>query len=452
MPYCAPSVNGAQCQAYSCAPSLRGSGLPAQPGISTLVRLGASRGFTTLNLTSIVPIRVKLRDEYRQSDFPWPRLVKPGRHQEFRWPMACLLRQSPAPIGRPVSRLHKAAITAGNDDAGIPGIALVREVHVLSRRAFAGAVLGAAFVPVPSALAADAYPSRPIRVVSPFPPGSASDTVSRVVLEKVSQNLGQPMVIENRPGAGGVLGFADVAKADPDGYTIVTSSTSMGTGMVLHKSLPYDPAKDLVSVAVFGVQPNLLVASSQDGFKTLADLVAAAKAKPGTLTFASAGVGSSSHMAGERLRLAAKIDVRHVPFKDNGLTEVMAGRIDYYFIPLAAAASAIGSDKLTLLAVSSPKRVPLLPDVPSIAEAGYPAAEFNFWVGLSAPAKTPRTIVDTLHDATEKALLDPGVAAKLAKLGVQSEQMSVDAFGKFVTDDLAATVELARDANIQPTD
>jgi tripartite-type tricarboxylate transporter receptor subunit TctC len=323
---------------------------------------------------------------------------------------------------------------------------------VLSRRSFAGAILGAPFVPLPAALAADAYPSRPIRVISPFPPGSASDTVSRVVLDQVAQNLGQPMVVENRPGAGGVLGFADVAKADPDGYTIVTSSTSMGTGMVLHKSLPYDPAKDLVSVAMFGVQPNLLVASSQDGFKTLADLVAAAKAKPGTLTFASAGVGSSSHMAGERLRLAAKIDVRHVPFKDNGLTEVMAGRIDYYFIPLAAAASAIGSDKLTLLAVSSPKRVPLLPDVPSIAEAGYPAAEFNFWVGLSAPAKTPRTIVDTLHDATEKALLDPGVAAKLAKLGVQPEQMSVDAFGKFVTDDLAATVQLARDANIQPTD
>jgi tripartite-type tricarboxylate transporter receptor subunit TctC len=323
---------------------------------------------------------------------------------------------------------------------------------VLSRRAFAGAVFGAAFVPVPAALAADAYPSRPIRVISPFPPASASDTVSRVVLDKVSQILGQPMVVENRAGAGGVLGFADVAKADPDGYTIVTSSTSMGTGMVLHKSLPYDPAKDLVSVAMFGVQPSLLVASSQDGFKTVADLVAAAKAKPGTLTFASAGVGSSSHMAGERLRLAAKIDVRHVPFKDNGLTEVMAGRIDYYFIPLAAAASAIGSDKLTLLAVSSPKRVPLLPDVPSIAEAGYPAAEFSFWVGLSAPAKTPRAIVDTLNDATEKALLDPAVAAKLAKLGVEPEQMSANAFGKFVNDDIAATVQLAKDANIQPTD
>ena len=323
---------------------------------------------------------------------------------------------------------------------------------MLSRRAFAGAVLGTVVVTTRSACAADTYPSRPIRVISPFPAGSASDTVGRVVLDKVSQILGQAMVVEAKPGAGGIVGFADVAKADPDGYTLVTSSTSMGTGMVLHSHLPYDPDKDFVSVAMFGVQPNVLVASKQSGFKTVADLVAAAKAKPGTLTFASAGVGSSSHMAGEKLRLAAKIDVRHVPFKDNGLTEVMAGRIDYYFIPLAAAASALGSDKLEVLAVSSAKRVPLLPNVPSIVEAGYPSAEFNFWVGLSAPAKTPREIVDKLHDATEKALADPDTAAKLAKLGVAPEQMSVEQFGKFVKDDIAATVQLAKAADIKPVD
>jgi tripartite-type tricarboxylate transporter receptor subunit TctC len=323
---------------------------------------------------------------------------------------------------------------------------------VLSRRAFAGAILGTVVVTTRSACAADAYPSRPIRVISPFPAGSASDTVGRVVLDKVSQILGQAMVVEAKPGAGGIVGFADVAKADPDGYTLVTSSTSMGTGMVLHSHLPYDPDKDFVSVAMFGVQPNVLVASKESGFKTVADLVAAAKAKPGTLTFASAGVGSSSHMAGEKLRLAAKIDVRHVPFKDNGLTEVMAGRIDYYFIPLAAAASALGSGKLEVLAVSSAKRVPLLPDVPSIVEAGYPSAEFNFWVGLSAPAKTPRDIVNTLHDATEKALADPEMVAKLAKLGVAPEQMSVDQFGKFVKDDIAATVQLAKAADIKAVD
>jgi tripartite-type tricarboxylate transporter receptor subunit TctC len=322
---------------------------------------------------------------------------------------------------------------------------------VFSLRVLACVFVGTA-VMTATALGADTYPNRPIRVISPFPAGSASDTVSRVVLDQVSQILGQPMVIETKPGAGGVVGFADVAKADPDGYTVVTSSTSMGTGMVLHKSLPYDPTKDFVSAAMFGVQPNVLVASKESGFNTVADLVAAAKAKPGTLTFASAGVGSSSHMAGERLRLAAKIDVRHVPFKDNGLTEVMAGRIDYYFIPLAAAASALGSGRLAVLAVSSPKRVALLPDAPSITEAGYPAAEFSFWVGLSAPAQTPRAIVDKLHDATEKALKDPALQEKLAKLGVTPLPMSVDDLGKYVKDDIASTVQLAKDAHIEPVD
>ncbi len=323
---------------------------------------------------------------------------------------------------------------------------------MITRRALCIAAATAPFTSAMNPAFADDYPSRPIRVISPFPAGSASDTVGRVVLDQVSQTLGQAMVVEAKPGAGGIVGFADVAKADPDGYTVVTSSTSMGTGSVLHSKLPFDPAKDFASVAMFGVQPNVLVASTQSGFKTVADLVAAAKAKPGALTFASAGVGSSSHMAGERLRLAAKIDVRHVPFKDNGLTEVMAGRIDYYFIPLAAAATALGSGKLSVLAVSSLKRVPLLPDVPSIAEAGYPNAEFNFWVGLSVPAKTPRPVVDKLHDATEKALQDPAMKERLAKLGVEPRLMSVDDFSKFVQDDLVATVQLAKDANIEPVD
>jgi tripartite-type tricarboxylate transporter receptor subunit TctC len=260
------------------------------------------------------------------------------------------------------------------------------------------------------------------------------------------------MVVENRPGAGGVLGFADVAKADPDGYTLVTSSTALATGLVLHQHLPYDPAQDFVPVALFGTQPNVLVASKQSGFNTVADLVAAAKAKPGTLTFASAGIGSTSHMAGEKFRLAAKIDVRHIPFKESGLAEVMAGRIDFYFLPLAAAVSALTSGKLTVLAVSTAKRAALLPDVPTVAEAGYPSAESNFWVGLSAPAKTPSSIVDKLHDATEQALQVPAVKEKLAKLGVDSQLMSVAQFKKFFRDDLEATVQLAQQASIQPVD
>jgi tripartite-type tricarboxylate transporter receptor subunit TctC len=322
---------------------------------------------------------------------------------------------------------------------------------VLSRRTLVGGMLGSLTLTRP-AFANTAYPTRPIRVVSPFPPGSASDTTGRVVVDALSNVLGQPMVVENRPGAGGALGFDDVAKADPDGYTLVTSSSSMATGYVLHKHLPYDPVRDFAPVALFGIQPNVLVASKQSGFKTVADLVAAAKTKPDTLTFASAGIGSTSHMAGEKFRLATKIEVQHVPFRENGLAEVMAGRIDYYFLPLAAAASALTSGKLTVLAVSTAKRAALLPDVPTVAEAGYPEAESDFWVGLSAPARTPDFIVDKLHDATEGVLQTPAVKDKLAKLGVEPQIMSVAQFKNFFKDDLQATVQLAQQASIHPVD
>lgn len=323
---------------------------------------------------------------------------------------------------------------------------------MLSRRAFAGAVLGTAVVTTKPAFAAAPYPSRPIRLVSPFPAGSASDTTARIVVDQMSQILGQSVVVEPQAGAGGIVGFGMVAKATPDGYTLVTSSTAMATGKVLHSHLPYDVLRDFAPVALFGVQPNVLVCSKQSGFKTVADLVAAAKAKPGTLTFASAGIGSTSHMAGEKFRLATKIDVRHIPFREGGLTEVMAGRIDFYFIPLAAAASMLGSGKLTVLAVSTPKRAALLPDVPTVAEAGYPAAESNFWVGLSAPAKTPTDIVNKLNDAVEKALQVPAVKDHLAKIGVDPQLMTVAQFTKFVTDDYNATLQLAKDADIKPVD
>jgi tripartite-type tricarboxylate transporter receptor subunit TctC len=221
---------------------------------------------------------------------------------------------------------------------------------------------------------------------------------------------------------------------------------------VLHKNLPYDPIRDFVPVVLIGTSPNVLMVSKQSGFNTVADLVAAAKAKPGTLTFASAGLGSSSHMAAERFRLAAKIDVRHVPFREGGLTEVMAGRVDFYFIPLAAAASALGNDKLTALAVSSPNRAAILPNVPSIVESGYPTAVFRFWNGLSAPAKTPGEIVQKLHGVTQNALTVPAVQEKLAKLGVEPKQFSVEEFGQFFKDDLAAAMQLAKEANILSVD
>ena len=212
------------------------------------------------------------------------------------------------------------------------------------------------------------------------------------------------------------------------------------------------PIRDFAPVVVFGIQPNVLVAAPSTGFKTVADLVAAAKARPGALTYASAGIGSASHMAAERLRLAAGINVQHIPFRGaEGMAEVMAGRIDFYFVPIAPAVPVIADGKVTVLAVSTSTRAPALPNVPTIAEAGYRNAEYVFWGGLSVPPKTPRSIVNKLHDETQKALDMPEIQERLAKLGVQPQPMSVEQFERFVRDDVAKTVKLAKDANILPT-
>jgi tripartite-type tricarboxylate transporter receptor subunit TctC len=304
-----------------------------------------------------------------------------------------------------------------------------------------------------AALAAD-WPSRPMLVVSPFAAGSANDIVARIVLDQVGQLIGQPFVLENRPGGGGIVGVASVVRADPDGYTFILSSASMSSAVILHKSLPYDALRDLEPIAMLGAQPSVLVATSQKGFKTVADLVAAAKAKPGALNFASAGIGSASHIAGERFRLAAGIDVQHIPYKGpvEALTDVMTGRVDFYFLPLAPALPLITQGKVVALAVSTPKRAASLPDVPTIAEAGYPDATYLFWGGISAPAKTPREVVDKLNAAVNNALAMPAVAEKLEHLGVQPMPMTPAQYAKFFADDMAAMIKLGKDAHIEPTD
>jgi tripartite-type tricarboxylate transporter receptor subunit TctC len=322
-----------------------------------------------------------------------------------------------------------------------------------SLRSLSGAVTGAvALVSAVGALAAD-WPTRPIQVISPFSAGSANEIVGRIALDQVSRQIGQPFVIENRPGGGGTIGAAMVAKADPDGYTLLLHSASLSSQVVLHKTLPYDPIHDFEPIILFGIQPSVLVAAPAKGFKTVADLVAAAKAKPGALNFASAGIGSASHMAAERLRLAARINVQHIPFRGpvEAFTEVMAGRIDFYFLPIAPALPVIADGKAIALAVSTPKRAASLPAVPTVAEAGYPNAEYLFWGGLAAPAKTPHDVVNKLHGETQKALNMPAIQERLAKLGVELQPMSVQQFDQFFRDDVAATIKLAKDAHIVPT-
>jgi tripartite-type tricarboxylate transporter receptor subunit TctC len=234
---------------------------------------------------------------------------------------------------------------------------------------------------------------------------------------------------------------------------VLLSSATLSSQVVFHKTLPYDTIRDFAEVSLLGIQPNVLIASASTGVSTVAELVAKAKANPGALNFASAGVGSASHMAAERFRVATGIDVKHIPFRGaEGLAELMAGRVDFYFAPITVAVPLLSDKRLVILAVSTPKRAPLLPDVPTVAEAGYPNAEYLFWGGLAMPVKTPRAIVQKLHDEVQKALATPAVRDKLTKLGVDPQAMSVEQFEKFVKDDMAATQKLAKDAHIEAAD
>jgi tripartite-type tricarboxylate transporter receptor subunit TctC len=322
-----------------------------------------------------------------------------------------------------------------------------------SLRTWCGAIVAALMLTAALPALAQSWPTRSILAISAVSAGNAGDIIARIVLDQVSKQIGQSFVLENRPGAGGTLGTAAVAKADPDGYTVLLLTSSQASYVVLHRSLPYDPLRDLLPVVMFGIQPSVLVAAPSKGWKNVTDLVTAAKAKPGTLNYASAGLGSASHMAAERLRLAAGLNVQHIPFRGpvEAFTEVMTGRVDFYYLPIAPALPNIKDGKVVALAVSTPTRAPTLPDVPTAAEAGYPDAQYLFWGGLALPAKTPRAIVDRLHDETQKALALPAVQERLVKLGVQPMPMSVDQFDKFYRDDIASTVKLAKDINLMPT-
>jgi tripartite-type tricarboxylate transporter receptor subunit TctC len=290
-------------------------------------------------------------------------------------------------------------------------------------------------------------------MISPFTAGNANEVVARVVLDEMAKQMGQTIVIENKPGGGGSIGAALVAKAAPDGYTVLLHSSSLSSQVVLHRSLPFDPLKDFAPAVLFGVQPSVLVTAPSKGYTSVADLVSAAKAKPGALNFASAGVGAASHMAAERFNQATGIKAQHIPFRGpvEAFTELMAGRIDYYFLPISPALPVIQNGKLVALAVSTPTRAPALPNIPTVAEAGYPGAQYLFWGGLSVPAKTPRNVIDRLHREGEKALKLKTVQERLEKLGVQQMPMSADEFGRFFRDDVAATVKLAKDIGIVPT-
>jgi tripartite-type tricarboxylate transporter receptor subunit TctC len=322
-------------------------------------------------------------------------------------------------------------------------------------RALGAIFAGVTATMVVTATLAQQWPARSILVVSPFVAGTTNDLIADLVLDHVGKHLGQPFVIENRPGGDGTTGVAAVVHAAPDGYTLLLSSSSMSSAAILHKSLPYDALRDLEPVAMLGGQPSVLVAAPDKGFQSVADLVAAAKAKPGTLKFASVGFGSASYFAGERLALAANVDVQHVPYRGpvEALTDLMAGRVDFYFVPIPPAKPLIVQGKVAALAVTTPFRLADLPDVPAlVAAAGFSIQPYLFWCGLSAPANTPRDIVDRLNAAIGNVLSDAGIQIRFRGMGVSPIPMRPEQYGKFFADDMAAMIQLGKDAHIAPTE
>jgi tripartite-type tricarboxylate transporter receptor subunit TctC len=299
---------------------------------------------------------------------------------------------------------------------------------------------------------AENWPTKPIRAIVPYSPGSATDIIPRTVFAQVEKQLGHPIIIENRDGGGSTIGTAAVAKSEPDGYTILVASSAFTTVPLTIANLPYDPVHDLTAVIPLANMANVLVISPAKGIKNVGEFVTAARAQRGSMNYVTIGAGSAAHLNSERFRLAAHFEAQPIPFKGSpaGLTEVMTGRVDFYFSPLLPALSLIRDGKLTALAVSSLARSPDLPDVPTTVEAGFPNSEYNFWFGVFAPAKTPPEIIQRLYEEIAKALHDPGVREKLAKLGVQPMPMTPAQFNDYVRKELEQNAELVKAAGIKP--
>lgn len=299
---------------------------------------------------------------------------------------------------------------------------------------------------------AQTWPTKPVRAIVPVGAGSTTDIVHRVVLEQLSSQLGQSIIVENRTGAGGTIGSAFVAKSDPDGYTVLVHGSAHTISPSLYSNLSYHPARDFAAVIPLGISPSVLVVPPARGWKTVGDLVAAAKAKPGALNFSSVGIGTATHLSAERFRFSAGVDAVHVPFKGGAeaMTEVIAGRIDFFFGPIGLVLPHIREGKLTALVVNGTKRAAALPDVPTTLEAGFADAEYPIWFGFFLPAKTPRDVVDKLHRETAIALQAPKVRDKLVALGLDPMVMTPSEFGAHVEKEIAVNAALVKAAGIKP--
>ncbi len=300
-----------------------------------------------------------------------------------------------------------------------------------------------------SALANDWPKDKVIRAVVPFSPGASIDIIGRIVCHALSERIGQSIVIENRGGAGGTIGALQVARSEPDGYTLLVTASNHSITPAIYRNLQFDTANDFAGIALFGTVPNVLLVSPAKGFKTVQDLVA--KAKTSQLTFSSSGVGSASHWAAERFRLSAGFNATHIPFRGGleCMTEVITGRVDFCCIGISAAMSFIKDGKAQCLCVTSLKRSPSLPDVVTSTEAGYKDSDYNFWNGILAPAKTPRTVIDRLNAEVTAALALPEVQKNLQLQGVEPSPVTPAEYDAQIRREIADNIRIAKKAGVE---
>ncbi|WP_341920714.1 tripartite tricarboxylate transporter substrate binding protein [Polaromonas sp. YR568] len=311
-------------------------------------------------------------------------------------------------------------------------------------------LLAAGLLAAGSALA-QGYPSKPIKFLVPFTAGSGTDLIARSIADTMSKSMGQPIVIENKPGAGGTIAAGQVAKGEADGYTVLVHSSGHALNPAIYSSIGYDTLKDLTGITPLAALPNVLVVNPARGWKSVADLVAAARAKPGQLNYASAGVGSATHLNAEKFRLQAGIEALHVPYKGTpeAMTNVIGGSNDWFFAPLASALPLVKDGKLQALAVSTPARSPSLPQVPTTVEAGVAGSDYTFWVGMIVASNTPAPVVKRLHEEALKAMASPEVKERMNKLGAEPFPLSVEAFNAFIRTEVDAAARIAKAAGLK---
>jgi tripartite-type tricarboxylate transporter receptor subunit TctC len=322
-----------------------------------------------------------------------------------------------------------------------------------TRRSFLTFAAAALATPaLPRLARAQAWPAaRQIRAVVPFSAGSTVDILGRVVLDQISRSLGQTIIVENRGGAGGTLGMGAVIRAEPDGYTILANSSAHTIAPWIVPSFPFDLTRDLSSALMIGQNANILIVSPAKGWKTVQDLVAAAKAKPGSINYGSAGVGTATHIAAEKFRVAAGFEAVHIAYKGGAeaLADVLAGRIDFYYCPISTALPFIADKRVLALAASTSTRAPELPDVPTSLDAGYPNSDLNIWYGVFMPSKTPREIIEKFHTVATNVLAAPVMRQRLRQLAINPMPMTPAEMDKHVASELSANEKLIKAAGIK---